>query len=68
MALLWESEVIQTAWTITEELKQSIGQTKIRISSTEVLDGILDECKIKFEHKHAVLRELSVFDRENTWT
>jgi len=40
-------------------LKELGGKYRIKISSSEIIDGILDEGHVKLEKRHLVLKELA---------
>jgi hypothetical protein len=40
-------------------LKELGGKFRIKISSSEIIDGILDEGHVKLEKRHLVLKELA---------
>lgn len=60
--LLYETECIKICDQVAQALVKDIGtKYKIRISSTEIIDGILEEGRVKIENRHKVIKTLSIY-------
>jgi hypothetical protein len=46
------------------QFSRDIGKHRIRVSSSEILDGILREVSVKVEQRHKVLKILASFDKK----
>lgn len=56
--LLAEAETIKVCDQVAQDYQREIGKYKIRVSSSEVLDGIFEECKVPLEKRYALLKVL----------
>lgn len=57
--IIYEAEVIKVSDQIASYYTRDIGKYRIKVNSTEVLDGILEEAKVKVNKRHRVIKILS---------
>jgi hypothetical protein len=58
--LLYEAEVIKVCDQVAQVFhKEIVNKYKIRISSSEVIDGILEEGRVKIQNRHRIIKILS---------
>ena len=58
--LIYEAEVIKVCCQVALALPKEIGtRFKIRVSSSEVIDAMLDEGRVKMVNRHRVIKILS---------
>ena len=63
--LIYEAEAIKVCDQIASKYQKEIGQYRIKISSSEIIDGILDECQVPFEKMHLLLKQLGSLEKRN---
>ena len=63
--LIYEAEAIKVCDQIASKYQKEIGQYRIKISSSEIIDGILDECQVPFEKRHLLLKQLGSLENRN---
>lgn len=63
--LIYEAEAIKVCDQIASKYQKEIGQYRIKISSSEIIDGILDECQVPFEKRHLLLKQLGSLEKRN---
>lgn len=63
--LIYEAEAIKVCDQIAKKYQKEIGPYRIKISSSEIIDGILDECQVTFEKRHILLKQLSTLENRN---
>lgn len=63
--LIYEAEAIKVCDQVAQKYQKEIGPYRIKISSSEIIDGILDECQVPFEKRHLLLKQLSTLENRN---
>lgn len=63
--LMYEVEAINTSFEIISKYTKAIGNPKIIINSSVILDIIMEECDIEFKVRHKILSILSQHDRKS---
>lgn len=69
--IIYEAEVIKVADQIAQVYCKDISGLRgyrIRVSSSEVIDGIMEECNVKMHNRYPLIRYLSHSLDKESWT
>jgi hypothetical protein len=62
---IYEAEAIKVCDQVAQGWQREIGKYWIKVSSTEIIDGIMDEGMVKLQDRLQVLKLLSNFENKN---
>eukprot|EP00347_Sterkiella_histriomuscorum_P020704 403336798 len=66
--IIYEAEVIKVADQIAQSFSGILGRGyKIKVSSSEIIDGIMEECHISISRRHLLIRDLSMNLDKEPW-
>jgi hypothetical protein len=66
--IIYEAEIIKVCDQIAQNYLKEIGSKyRIRVSSSEIIDGILEEGRVRIENKHKVIKVLANMIDKQPW-
>jgi hypothetical protein len=62
--LIYEAEILKVCDQIASQYAKEIGKYRIKISSSEIIDGMLDEVQVSLDKRHHLLKLLSSIENK----